>query len=281
MMKEFFESLLLELNEQLEALQLELREPLQYSEAAIKIMIPALGKLKTFFTKYKFTTKDEEIEFFREIKPALASKLIYYNEIYNIETGKPFGSDKVLRKYFNTELIKLKIFFDDNIEFCRYYRKGSRYLDDKYFIRGKHDFTLTMDSFYYQADQKFSTSHDYKVARILANDLIREYLDAELAKCNRKNAFQSGGLNSKTQKWTGSKVALVELIYALHTEGAFNNGTSKLSEVASFFETSFGVDLGHFTRVFLEIRARKTERTKFLNTLREKLVLRMDETDNL
>lgn len=83
----------------------------------------------------------------------------------------------------------------------------------------------------------------------------------------------------KTQKWTGSKVALVELIYALHTEGVFNNGASELKEVTTFFEAAFGVDLGQFNRTFLEIRTRKSERTKFLNVLKEKLILRMDDAD--
>jgi hypothetical protein len=280
-MKDFLESLMSEVEGELELLELQAREPLQYAEAAIKILIPALGRLKTFFGKHKLQDKEEEIEFFKRIKPALASKLIYYNEIYNIETSKPFGSDKLLRKYYNGELSKLTVFYDDNLEFCRYYRKGSTFLDDKYFIRGKHDVRLTMDSFYYQADQKFSTSHDYKVARIMASDQLREYLTEAIAKCSKPNPAHLNPLSSKSQRWTGSKVALVELVYALHTEGVFNNGTSKLSDVASFLETSFNIDLGHFTRVFLEIRARKTERTKFLNTLRDKLVLRMDETDNL
>jgi len=74
-------------------------------------------------------------------------------------------------------------------------------------------------------------------------------------------------------------VALIELIYALHTEGVFNNGTSELKEVTSFFESTFNVDLGQFNRTFLEIRSRKCERTKFLNTLKEKLILRMDDAD--
>ena len=71
----------------------------------------------------------------------------------------------------------------------------------------------------------------------------------------------------------------MELIYALHADGVFNNGTSELKEVATFFESAFDVDLGQFNRTFLEIRSRQSERTKFLNTLKEKLILRMDDAD--
>jgi len=277
-MKLFSESLMTELEAQLKTIHSETEEPMLYAEQAIKILIPSFEKLKTEFLKYTFEKKAEEINFFREIKPQFAAKLIYYNEIYNIETGKPFGTKKTIRKHYNTELIKLQTFFKENAEFYKYFKTGNQSLDNKYFIRGKHDLRHTLDSFYFQADQRFSTTHDYKVARILANDKIKTYLENEISKLEQK-PNNVNTTNTKTQKWTGSKVALIELIYALHTEGVFNNGTSELKEVTSFFESTFNVDLGQFNRTFLEIRSRKSERTKFLNTLKEKLILRMDDAD--
>ena len=81
--------------------------------------------------------------------------------------------------------------------------------------------------------------------------------------------------------WTGSKVALIELLYALHTEGVFNNGTSDLKDIAEYFENVFSIDLGQYHRAFLEIRMRKTDKTKFLNGMKEKLIRRMENTDEL
>lgn len=83
------------------------------------------------------------------------------------------------------------------------------------------------------------------------------------------------------QNWTGSKVALIELLYALHTEGVFNNGASDLKDIAEYFENIFNIDLGQYHRAFLEIRMRKSDQTKFLNSLKEKLVKRMENTDDL
>jgi hypothetical protein len=279
-MKLFSQSLLSELEHQLDKIHLEMQEPVQYAEESIKISISILEKLKTYCLNYKFQDKNEEIEFFRNIKPTFAAKLIYYNEIYTIETNKPYGSKKTLRKYYNTELLKLKTFFDENQEFYRYHRTNNRCLDKKYFIRGKYDIKLTLDSFYFQTDQRFSTSHDYKLAKILANDLIKSYLESEIIKLEH-NSEQPHPTNlpSKKQKWTGSKVELIEIIYALHTEGVFNSGKSSLKEVVSYFESAFDISLGQFHRVFLEIRNRKTEKTKFINTLKNKLINRMDEAD--
>ena len=279
-MKLFSESLQSDLDRQFELMAAETQDPVHYSENAVKILIVGLEKLKTFFIKYKFQGKIEEIEFFRNIKPKIAAKLIYYNEIYNIETNKPYGSKKTLRKFYNTELLKLKTFFDENQEFYRYYRTNNRCLDNKYFVRGKYDIKLTLDSFYFQADQRFSTSHDYKLAKILANDLIKSYIESEIIKLGH-NSDQPHPINLpyKKQKWTGSKVELIEIIYALHTEGVFNNGKSSLKEVVSYFESAFDISLGQFHRVFLEIRNRKTEKTKFINTLKNKLIVRMNNAD--
>ena len=209
----------------------------------------------------------------------MASKLIYYNEVYTITSNKPFGSKKAIRNYYKAELNKLEIFFNENLEFYRYYRTGNQALDSKYFLRGKYDVRLTLDSFYFQADQRFSTSHDYKVAKILANDAIKVFLESEIQNLEQPINNTNLVTNKATQKWTGSKVALIELIYALHAEGVFNNGQTELKEVMNFFEVAFGIDLGQFNRVFLEIRARKSERTKFLNSLKDKLILRMEDAD--
>lgn len=277
-MKTFSKNLLTELNNQLLTVHSENEEPLKYAEEAIKVLIKVLEKLKTFFLSYKFENKDEEIEFFKFIKPQFVYKLIYYNEIYNMETNRPYGGAKVLRKFYNDELDKIKAYFEENLDFYKYYRTGNNFLDKKYFVRGQYDIRLTLDSFYFQVDQRFATSHDFKVAQIMANDLIQIFIENEISKIERRSVNVLTNLKVTTQKWTGSRVALVELIYALHAEGVFNNGASDLKDVAGFFESVMQVDLGQFHRAFLEMRMR-TERTKFLNSLRENLIRRMDEVD--
>lgn len=74
--------------------------------------------------------------------------------------------------------------------------------------------------------------------------------------------------------WTGSKVALVELLYALHSGGYFNNGAYVLKEVVAYFESVFNVDLGQYHRVFIEIKARKSDKARFINVLKEVLLKR-------
>ena len=239
-------------------------------------------KLKVLFEKEKNKSSQQEIEFFKNVKPKFTSKLIYYNVIFKIETKKPHGGERIIKRYLNNELDKLKRYFDGNLDFYRYYRTGSSYLDHKYFLRGKIDVKLALDSFYFEADHTFSTSHDFKVAKILAHDLIQVYLEDKLLMMENKDTKEKSQVNPKVkQTWTGSKVALIELLYALHTEGVFNNGASDLKDIAEYFENIFNIDLGQYHRAFLEIRMRKSDQTKFLNALKEKLVKRMENTDDL
>lgn len=274
--------LLNNLNEQLNFIDLEIDDQIKKCEQAITVILKSINELKKAATKTNFKSKSEEIQFFKEVKPLFTSKLIYFNLVYRIEMKKPNGGNKILKKYYNNELLKLKAFFDNELEFYQYYRSGSTYLDYKYFLRGEVDIKLALDSYYFESDMSFATSHDFKVATILANDLIELYLENQLLMLeNNENSEKSQRKPNVKLTWTGSKVALIELIYALHTEGVFNNGSADLKDIAEYFEHTFEIDLGQYRRVFLEIRARKSDRTKFLTTLNDSLQKRMENSDDI
>lgn len=274
--------LLSNLNEQINFIDLEIDNPIHKCEKAIEVILISIANLKKVILKANFKSELEEIHFFKDMKPQFTSRLNYFNAVYNIEMKKPNGGNRILKKYYNNELIKLKAFFDSELEFYKYYRSGNTYLDYKYFLRGKFDIKLSLDSYYFEADTEFSTSHDYKVAKILANDLIQLYLENQLIMIeNKDNSEKSQRKPNIKLMWTGSKVALTELLYALHSEGVFNNGAIDLKDIAEYFEHIFEIDLGQYRRAFLEIRARKSERTKFITSLNETLLKRMDNADDI
>jgi hypothetical protein len=274
--------LLADLNEQLNFIDLEIDNEIKRCEKAIEISVKAKENLRAIVQKTNFKTQEEEIQFFKETKPQFTSKVIYYNSIFKIEMKKPNGGSRILKKYYNNELIKLKAFFDNELDFYKYYRSGNIYLDYKYFLRGKFDIKLSLSSYYFETDTSFSTSHDFKVAKILANDLIQLYLENKLIMIdNKDNVEKSQRKPNMKLTWTSSKVALTELLYALHSEGVFNNGAADLKDIAEYLEHVFEIDLGQYRRTFLEIRVRKTERSKFLTSLNEALLKRMDNSDDV
>ncbi|MGJ1361165.1 RteC domain-containing protein [Sphingobacterium spiritivorum] len=270
-MDKFYNETLTKLESEIRELEIETDCEIQRIEAVIEVIIKCLSDVKKHILKRGFKNVDEEIRFFKHQKPILVSKLIYYNSIYKIEAKKPYGV-KAVKKYYNNELTRLKKYFDNNLEFYKYYRTNNSYLDEKLFVRGNYDIKLSLDSFYFETDQNFFTSHDYKVAKIIANDLIQVYIEDQLHNSNHKKV--SG---NPTLKWTGSKAALTELIYALYAQGVFDNGNADIKIIAKTLETIFNINLGDFYHTYLELKSRKINRTKFLDSLRESLVKKMDE----
>ncbi|WP_313138663.1 SulP family inorganic anion transporter [Myroides sp.] len=70
---------------------------------------------------------------------------------------------------------------------------------------------------------------------------------------------------------------ITELIYALHSQGAFGN--ADIITIAKTFESTFNISLGDFYHTFMELKARKINRTKFIDSLRDALIKKMDEED--
>ncbi|PLK44005.1 MULTISPECIES: RteC domain-containing protein [Bacteroidota] len=273
-MIDYCQTIISELDDRINELTYEPSNSLVSYENAIGLVLQKLEEIKKYIKKNGFKDDEEEILFFKQLKPQLVSKLIYFNSIYKIETKRPRGGDKTIKKYLNVELSKIKRYFDANLEFYKYYRTNSTHLDNKFFLRGKHDIKLSLDTYYFEADHNFTTSHDYKVAKIIANDLIQVYLEDQLSNNNQRKLFETTPLN-----WTGSKTSLIELIYSLHSQGSIDNGNADIKIIAKTFENMFNIDLGDFYHSYLELKGRKINRTKFLDSLRDALIKRMDEQD--
>jgi len=252
------------------------------SKKIISLLEIDFNELKSHISEYSFNNETEEIQFFKETKPQISSRLLYYNGICKFEKNRPIGSDTVQKEFTLKQLDVLKDFFDKNIEFYRYYRTHRTDLDNHYFLRSQSDIETYFDNFYFERDRKFSTGFDLKVASILANDMLSNYLNAELIKEALPNnqQFDNTNIQKIKAKWTGSKVALIELIYAFHSSKCINNGNSDLKKMTSFVENLFDIDLGDVYRTFIEIRGRKGSRVQCLDDLRKKLIARMDEVDN-
>lgn len=254
---------------------------LQTIPPIIKLMEEMFKHLKTFISDYKFKDEDEEILFFKEIKPQLFSKLIYYQKIYKIEAMRPNGSDAVQIKYIEKQLDRLKDFFDQNLDFYKYYRSGGIHLDKHCFVRGKPCIYPNLESFYFERDPNFSSHCDFKVAKLLANELLRIYLNAEIQKLEEpKHLTDELPRFPKTKEtWTRNKVDLVELIYAICEADCFNFGKISLKRLTDYFENVFNVDLGSPYHTYIEIKER-ANRTQFLDELKAKLIAKMD-SDNI
>ncbi|TXJ24938.1 MAG: tetracycline regulation of excision, RteC [Chitinophagaceae bacterium] len=248
---------------------------------SVDLVKVTMERLKMYVMENPFSEESEEIHFFKVVKPQFTSKLIYYMKLYRLESNRPVGDSRLLKKFLKSELRELQETFIRHRTFYQYYRSGATYLDSKYFLRTGQDIHLMPDPQYLVLDRTFHTTHDYLVSELQANEKLSQLLTADLEKLQGKVQAPAGkpvsGKNALT--WTESKAALYELIYAVFSVGAINNGNTEIKEIANFFAEGLNVDVGNIYRAAQELRIRKISRTKFLNKMIKRVEDRWDETD--
>lgn len=214
-------------------------------------------ELKQFTSTYKFKEETEEIQFFKEIKPLFMSQFMYYKKVFAIKLFDSFKDFKSRQANYYHLLQQLETFARKNRDFYEYCMTGTTYLDRQYFTRNKQ-FLKSVDK-----DETFTTGYDTRLAKILANELLKNFIHKSL----QKSHSESDG-NCARLAWTGSKTDLIELIYALHYSDVFNAGTADIKLIATHFENSFNVSLGNYYRTLQDIKLRKSGQTNFLDQLK-------------
>ena len=231
----------------------------------------AIGGLKAFIKTYSFKDIREEILFFKEIKPRIHCRLIYYRKVYNLELNRPLGGMTNHQNYFQWELEHIQEYINKHLDFYRYYRSGATYMDEFYFVRGSKPVSnMYLDSFSFERDPQFSTEGDFMVAKILAYDLLQQYLIGELLYLEESDiAYRA----EARLTWTESKTDLCELIFALHAKGVF--GHTPLTRLAKYIQKVFNVELNsNFSRTFNDMSLRN-DPTPFLDSLTDALLEKM------
>jgi len=266
-----------DLNENLDFLKSEPQNPLNQFEAAIGLCTLALLDLKKLVYEQGFSSKYEEIHFFKIIKPQVLSKLLFYNKLLVIEGRRP--KIFVLQEtYLKNMLLEHHKFLEENHLICQYYWQKECYLDEHYFLRAEGKYPNLMELFVGCTDPEFSTQHDFTFSFIIACENLNKYLENELDKLQYQGSVPAIYSRS-TMKWTGNKIDLVELAYALHSISCINNGNIDIKEIIEAFSKLFNIELDDFYRTYQDIRMRKTERIKFLDKLKQALQNRLDESD--
>lgn len=248
----------------------------------INFIRPLFEELREYIHNYNFRDNEEEIGFFKNSKPLILSKLIYYNDIYTLELRKPNGNKEVVKEHYKKKQAAIVDFCNNNLDFYQYYRSKATHLDRYYFLRGHENYKLCHNCGLLDKDPLFSTCCDHRVAKMLAYDMLEIYLQQRLQDVERIEVVETSraSLPDNPFRWTGTKIAAIELGYAIYAAGVLNNGNADIKEIMTYIEASFKIDLGDYYRTYLTIRERKRDRTAFLNSLIEQLLRKMDENDN-
>ncbi|MDP3314175.1 RteC domain-containing protein [Lutibacter sp.] len=255
-------------------------QKLSILKESIKISKECLQQLRLELRKSDFTSVKDEITFFKKQKPYIQGRLNFYLKLNTYLLEFPSVGITKQRNYINRELNKLDIEKSKLLEFIKYYRLEESKLDHFYFLRGNNQLDLFINTNYNSDDPEFSTSHDHLVSQIVTQDLLTKFYAKELEtlKTNETNVIVEEVKPTilRDLSWTASKTDLIELLFALHTSGAFQNGNSEIKKLGEICEELFGIELGNIHKTFGQIKAREKDPTKFLDLLKFNLIQKIN-----
>jgi hypothetical protein len=239
-----------------------------------------LCAIKAEILKNKFESEQREIDFFKNIKPQILGKLIYYNKIFRIETMCPVISGKIHQSYYENELKCLKVEYRDSIcneYFYKYYRSGRTDRDHTYFRLGQINYHEGLNSDVFEIDLSFSTYYDNKIAHIIANELLYTYLLTKISPDEDRDMVLINRDGNKDISWTNSQNALIELVYALYASNSITHGKMGIRKLALVFQVLFKTPLNDIHHSFHRMKTRAGSRTAFLDQLKISLEEYMDK----
>ena len=252
---------------------------LNKAEAGINLCIKTLSRLQKIVDREDFEDSQSEIEFFKNIKPLPMSYLIYFTEVRSCELLIPKAGNSHKVRFLEKEIKKINKFFSANNSFVNYMEQNHTYLDYEFFNRkGRRDFSFSPTINYYQ-NPEFSTSHDMLWSKVQA---LYRYIHYIREKLELVQPGSSGNFRERQPNllvWSGSKISLVEMIYALYHAGDINHGTVDLKTLFSAFEDIFNIKLDNFYKSYSEMKARKDPRAKYLFQIASNLEAKMRKDD--
>jgi RteC protein len=273
-----FNSLLDELLNDLEQLSSMDDGKINTFKKALDLCDAGIEKLDGMLTDHQFANEEEEIDFFRVFKPQFLCRQFYYSSLLQFEIRKPIGDGHIAEAYRMKTLEKLHQFLEAHSPFYQYYRSGATYLDHLLFRRYQRPGSEIFPFNFYGLNKYCSTKYDILLAKVMANELIAGHLMNEQQA--ERRCLPGNDAVQTNITWSASKVALAELLYALHASGVLSNSPLEIKALSEIAAKVFHVQMGNIYKVFEEIRLRKKNRTAFLDQLKTNLIQRMDMDDD-
>lgn len=280
MLDKMSEKLYQQLTEQIDRIVKVETDNFKLLSEILKSVREALKKLKEYILTHPFKHDEEQIWFFKCVKPKFYSLRLFYLERYDLQTAIPSTSNKLVKQFYQDELTTIMRFFQRNAFIYQYYRRGATELDRIYFLRGVDVHSVLIPDIP-ELDCEFSTSQDYMFSKIKAYELLQEYIITQLRALDTQilpQAVTAPKNEANKLTWTGDKTNLVEVIYGLFYTGQLNNGNATVADIIKWMEANMQIDLSRSYRNFIDIRNRKRDSpTRFLDKMREYILQRIDE----
>lgn len=280
MLQEHVSQLQRQLVADLEQLSFSSNQPLDKLTGALRLIRQSLNKLKKDIEVHPFKNAQDQIEFFKYVKPSFYQWQIYYTELYTIETGFPIADTEKQTAYLAQELRYIERFFQQHAFLYQYFKLDANELDNLYFIRGE-DIESVLLSNVPEVNPGFATSGDYLFSKFMAFEKLKGWLIERMLylKGNPGNPLQIGS-EPDDLKWTGDTINLAEIGIGIYQTKQMNNGTATLGQIFRWLEEKLQVKIGIPSKRLSELRRRKRlSRTQYLDEMKENIIQKLDKED--
>ncbi|MGN6637686.1 MAG: RteC domain-containing protein [Mucilaginibacter sp.] len=275
MILRYSEKLYEDLESALAMIKLRKDRRFKHLEESVRIAMQYFTKLREFFKTNPPLEKNDQIRFFKEVKPKFKCLVLFHQQVLSLESRKPVGNKDLITAYYLDELKVLTHYFESHLDFYRYTRLGLTDLDEKYFLPGQFEPQLLVDGSVLDGDPLFTTSHDHVLAQIMANELILVYLEKAILELNQKAEMDlSSFIEEEMVTWTQTNTALAELIYALKETRALNHGKLSIARITAYVEKIFHAELGNISDTWNYICGR-AGKTIYLDEMKKAVLERM------
>jgi len=239
-----------------------------------------LLEYKILFDEILNPSTEDEIFYFKNIKAKLLAIVYLCNYIKNFDNNNIAIKYHKKQKYCIKQLAicRKEIFRLD--DYYYYYRTKATYFDHKFFVRIEINLLRTNGTEILEIDSKSNTPYLFLFAKATALFHFKKYIYFKLKELNDDSITNKSTISNKSNlQWTASKSDIIELVYALHAAGVFNNGKATIKDIVDSFQELSNSDLSNHNRIFHDIKLRKKIKTKHIDHLKKVLLQKIKNTD--
>lgn len=273
-MNGFFEQVLRQLEAGLATIENE-GNLIRRLTASLRLVKEAIAGLKRELHASPFASREDETQYFKDQAPVIYSRLFFFMKLYLIESNRAHMSRERFQVRLQEEMQRVEDFYAQHQDILQYTSMDNSFWDRCLYTRQNFgDWWAEEEGLF--IDQDF-TIGSYWMAKKRANEELMRWLSEQLDRLDQPVKTESTKERQKAGLvWTAKQVDLVELVYALHAAGCFNNGKATLKETMEAFEGFSGIAVGQYHITLQEIARRKINPVKFLDQLKEGLKNKLD-----
>ena len=248
----FFQQCREQMDIELRQIKAENTDPQSWSAKSIPVARKYLAALKSHLKSHPFRRRSEEILFFKEMKPRILGKLLFFVDVFKLSSACQYGKEYAEKKgYWIGARNRIDSLMEEHKELYKYLLSDHDHLDRQIFVRYPenithfHGYTVDLDPASFYGDPDFSTSHDYRAAQFMAWEDLQTFIHEQL--------FELEGSIFRTKekmKFMGTPDDFVEYVRLLHEKGMIEdkvtNEPVSREELAEYLMDLYEVDLGSY-----------------------------------